>query len=319
MEMDITLIDEHAGRRLDRVLVDMFPQYSRRCLQNWLKNGDITLNGQRVRPKQKVCGGEKLEVRIPATTESIHVLPQAIDLDIVYDDPELIIINKSAGMVVHPAAGNKDGTLQNALLYHYPELANLPRSGIVHRLDKDTSGLLVVARSLEAHKSLIEQLRKRTVIREYTVIVQGRLIVGSSIDEPIGRHPQDRKRMCVRTGGRKAVTHYRIIERYRQHTQLLVKLETGRTHQIRVHMAYIKKPVVGDPVYAGRLHIPAQCGEPLRRELRGFKRQALHAIRLGLVHPKSGESLSWHSPLADDIQRLIDVLKNDTSADERNG
>ncbi|MBN1378439.1 MAG: 23S rRNA pseudouridine(1911/1915/1917) synthase RluD [Gammaproteobacteria bacterium] len=307
----IRLAAEQAGNRLDKVLVEMFPQYSRSCLQGWLKSRYITVNDKPATSKQKVQGDEWLQVDIPRQGETGDVQAEAIDLSVVFEDPDLIVINKPAGMVVHPAAGNPGGTLQNALLHHFPELAGLPRSGIVHRLDKETSGLLVIARNLPAHKSLVEQLRQRTISREYVAIVQGRLVAGGTVDAPIGRHPQDRKRMCVRQGGRKAITHYRISERYRQHTCLQVILETGRTHQIRVHMAHINKPIVGDPVYGGRLRIPAGSDESLKRQLGLFKRQALHAASLGVLHPANGKALQWQAPIPDDMQALIAALRND--------
>lgn len=302
---------EYNGKRLDKVLAEMFPEYSRSCLQDWLKNGFITVNAEAADSKQKVKGGEWLQMDIPQLAKVSDVQAEAIELQVVYDDAELIVINKPAGMVVHPAAGNPGGTMQNALLHRYPELSGLPRCGIVHRLDKDTSGLLVVARTLQAHKSLVEQLQQRTVSREYVAIVQGTLVAGGRIEAPVGRHPQDRKRMCVRQGGRSAVTHYRVMERYRQHTSLQVTLETGRTHQIRVHMAHIKKPVVGDPVYGGRLRIPAGSTESLHHLLSNFRRQALHAARLGLLHPGNGEALQWQAGIPDDMRALMIELKRD--------
>ncbi len=314
----IQLTASQAGNRLDKVLAGMFPEYSRSCLQGWLKNGHIRLDGETVSARHKVRGREVVEMAIPAQPEQSEVQPQALELVVIYEDQELIVINKPAGMVVHPAAGNLDGTLQNALLYRYPDLAGVPRSGIVHRLDKDTSGLMVVARSLQAHKNLVEQLQQRTVSREYLAIVQGTLVAGGTIEEPIGRHPQDRKRMCVRAGGRQAITHYRVSERYRHHSCLSVKLETGRTHQIRVHMAYIKKPIIGDPVYGGRLRIPGNTSEMLQQCLREFKRQALHAARLGLLHPETGDNLEWQVDCPDDMQKLIKVLQQDIAGHDHN-
>ena len=317
-KQSIRLDSSQAGNRLDKVLANMFPEYSRSCLQGWLKDGYITLDGETVNAKQKVRGQEVLEMAIPAMPDQSEIQPEALDLAVIYEDQELIVINKPAGLVVHPAAGNPDGTLQNALLYHSPELAGIPRSGIVHRLDKDTSGLMVVARSLQAHKKLVEQLQDRTVSREYIAIVQGTLVAGGTISEPIGRHPQDRKRMCVRAGGRKAITHYRISERYRQHTRLQVSLETGRTHQIRVHLAHIRKAIVGDPVYGGRLRIPANSSEPLQQGLREFKRQALHATKLGLMHPVNGDNLEWQVDCPDDMQNLIALLQQDMAEHDNN-
>jgi 23S rRNA pseudouridine1911/1915/1917 synthase len=306
---------EQAGQRLDKVLAGLFPEYSRGCLQNWLKQGFIRLDGALLQSKHKVRGGEELQMTVPDSELVGEVQAEPIALEVVYADSELIVIAKPVGLVVHPAVGNRAGTLQNALLHHYPELAGVPRSGIVHRLDKDTSGLLVVARSLRAHKNLVEQMQARTVSRQYDAIVQGTLISGGTVNEPIGRHPVDRKRMAVRQGGKDAITHYRIAEKFRHHTHLLVKLETGRTHQIRVHMAHIRKPLLGDQAYGGRLRLPPDCTEELRACLNNFKRQALHAGRLGLNHPLSGEALEWSVNMPDDMQQLLRALREDNQHD----
>lgn len=311
----VQLTPEHAGKRLDKVLAEMFPEYSRSCLQNWLKSGYITVDGAAGVAKQKVQGDESLQLTLPDLPADSEIVAESIDLDIIAADEDIVVVNKPAGLVVHPAPGNTNGTLQNALLNYAPELAAVPRAGIVHRLDKDTSGLLVVARNLPAHKNLVGQLQARSVSREYIAVVQGAVVAGGSIDAPIGRHAQDRKRMTVRADGRQAVTHYRVQERYRQHTQLAIKLETGRTHQIRVHLAHIRKPIVGDPVYGGRLQIPPKASGPLKAQLQQFRRQALHAIQLGLVHPRSGEPLQWQSPLPADLDSLIKTLRNDAAAD----
>ena len=303
--------NEQAGQRLDKALAELFPDYSRSCLQNWLKQGYISIDGRQEPAKHKLKGGEQLVVHVPDTPDSSEVVAENISIDVQYADSDIVVINKPVGMVVHPAAGNHDGTLQNALLHHFPELAGLPRGGLVHRLDKDTSGLLVVARSLRAHKSLVDQLQARTMSREYDAVVQGNLVAGGTVDEPIGRHHVDRKRMAVRLGGKPAVTHYRIKEKFRMHTYLQVNLETGRTHQIRVHLAHIKKPIVGDPVYAGRMKVPADCSEQLREFLQTFNRQALHAGRLGLLHPANGEEMQWSVPLPDDMQQLLLLLRED--------
>jgi 23S rRNA pseudouridine1911/1915/1917 synthase len=240
------------------------------------------------------------------------VQPQPIPLDVRFEDPHLLVLNKPPGLVVHPAAGNPEGTLQNALLYHYPQLASLPRAGIVHRLDKDTSGLMVVARSLSAHKSLVEQLQARSVRREYLALVQSSVTAGGTIEAPIGRHPRDRLRMAVVPSGKPAVTHYRILERFPAYTLLEVSLETGRTHQIRVHMAYIRCPLVGDPLYAGRQKLPRGVSPRLREAVSSFRRQALHAARLELTHPASGERLSWQAEMPDDFSRLLDILREES-------
>jgi 23S rRNA pseudouridine1911/1915/1917 synthase len=301
---------ELAGKRLDQALAQLFPDYSRSRLQQWVKAGLVTLDGVTCRPRDKVLGGEwvALEARLE---DQVECRPQAIDLDIVYEDASLILINKPAGLVVHPAAGNPDGTLQNALLHHDPELIQLPRAGIIHRLDKETTGLLVIARTPAAHKALVEQLQAREFDREYRAVVTGVMTAGGSVDEPIGRHPTQRIKMAVHRAGKEAVTHYRVLERFRAHTYLKINLETGRTHQIRVHMAHLRYPLVGDPVYAGRLRQPAGASEQLREALRRFRRQALHALKLGLTHPESGEWMEWESPLPEDMQLLLEALRAD--------
>ncbi len=304
---------DQAGRRLDQALAALFPDYSRSRLQQWLKRGEVRLDGGPCKARQRVVGGEQVtvEAEMPVETE---VRAQAIELAVVHRDDDLLVIDKPAGLVVHPAAGNRDGTLQNALLHLDPDLAQVPRAGIVHRLDKDTSGLLVVARNLAAHKSLVEQLQARTVKREYLAVVQGVLPAGGTIEANIGRHPRDRLRMAVVEGGKPAVTHYRVEERFRAHSLLRVRLETGRTHQIRVHLAWRHSPLVGDPVYGGRLRIPAGAGAALAQVLRAFRRQALHATRLELQHPSSGEVLGWESPLPADLRALVETLRADRDA-----
>ena len=307
--------DEYAGHRLDQALSQIFSEYSRSRLAQWIKEGRVSVDGAQLRPRDKLLGGEWVE--IDAVTEADERWQaQAIPLDIVYEDQDILVINKPAGLVVHPAAGNPDGTLLNALLHHDPELARVPRAGIVHRLDKDTTGLMVVAKNLVSQAALVDQLQTRSLSRQYQCVVQGVMTGGGCVEEPIGRHPVDRKRMAVVAGGKEAVTHYRVIERYRSHTLVSVKLETGRTHQIRVHMAHIHYPIVGDPVYGGRLKLPAGCSEALAQSLRGFRRQALHAFRLGLIHPGSGEEMSWELPLPEDMQQLIRLLQEDRDSVE---
>jgi 23S rRNA pseudouridine1911/1915/1917 synthase len=255
-----------------------------------------------------VQGDEQLDLEIILSDDESLCEPQNIPISVVFEDDDLIVVDKSAGMVVHPAAGNYDGTLQNALLFHYPELAPIPRAGIVHRLDKDTSGLMVIARSLPAHASLVKQLQLRQMGRQYEAVVQGVMVAGGKVDEPIGRHPVDRKRMAVVRNGKSAITHYRVIQKYQWHTHIRVRLETGRTHQIRVHMAHIKYPLVGDPVYGGRRRIPAGAPGELVDLLGSFPRQALHATQLELRHPVSNESMQWQSELPPDMRQLIDEL-----------
>lgn len=301
--------EELAGMRVDQCLAEIFGNYSRSKLQTWLKSGRVLVNGIIPKQKDRLEGGENIELdaepEIVITCEA-----EDIPLDIIYEDESLLIVNKPAGLVVHPAQGNWQGTLQNALLNHEPNLATLPRAGIVHRIDKDTSGLLMVAKTLTAHNSLVEQLQERSIEREYLAITKGRMISGGTIDEPIGRHPTERKQFAVRiSGGKEAITHYRVIERFAKHTFVQVKLETGRTHQIRVHMAHIKFPLIGDPMYGGRFQMPSDCTEHLKTTLKGFKRQALHAAKLGLIHPLTDDYLEWEQPIPDDMQELLDALR----------
>ena len=308
--------EELDASRLDQALARLFPQYSRSRLQQWVKDGFVSVDSKQLRGKDKVHTGQKLIVEVQETVQG-DWQPEAIPLDILYEDDQLIVINKPVGLVVHPAAGNQSGTLLNALLHHAPELEKVPRAGIVHRLDKDTSGVLVVARDISAHKYLVEQLQARAFEREYAAVVNGVLTAGGTVETRIGRHPLQRKRMAVvPTGGKPAITHYRVEQRFRAHTLIKVNLETGRTHQIRVHMSHIHHPLIGDQVYGGRLKMPAGCSEELTRVLRKFKRQALHARLLGLEHPKTGESMRWQAPMPDDMQELITVLADDVS---RNG
>jgi len=298
------------GQRLDQALAELLPEYSRSRLQQWIDAGRVRLEGRPCRRRDRVWGGEEVWLE-PLVEADNACLPQPIPLELVYEDADLLVINKPAGLVVHPAAGNPDGTLQNALLHYAPELAQVPRGGLVHRLDKDTSGLLVVARNLHSHKALVEQLQRREVHREYRALVRGIPTGGGRVEAPVGRHPRLRTQMAVVAGGRPALTHYRPLEVFRAHAFLALRLETGRTHQIRVHLAYIHHPILGDPVYGGRPHLPKGAGPALLAALRAFPRQALHAIRLGLRHPASGEALVWEVPLAADMAGLLAVLRED--------
>lgn len=304
------VLPEQAGKRLDQVLAEHFSDFSRSRLQQWLKQGHVLVDGEVYRAKHRLRGGEQIELTIELVDE-IECQPEPIPLDIIYQDETLVVINKPSGLVVHPAAGNRDGTLQNGLLHFDPKLVQVPRAGIVHRLDKETSGLLVIARTLPAHKSLVEQLQARTIKREYRAIAQGVMISGGRVDEPIGRHPTNRIRMAVVASGKPAVTHYRVKERFCAHSYLQVNLETGRTHQIRVHMAHIRHPLLGDPLYGGRLRIPKGMSEVVSKQLLQFRRQALHARTLGLQHPESGEFIEWSAPLPDDMQQMLEMLRQD--------
>ena len=310
-EHRLDLPPEAAGLRLDQALARALPQYSRARLQGWIEDGAVEVDGRRMRAKDKVLGGEHVSVRAHWAAQT-RIEPEALPLNVVYQDRELFVIDKPAGWVVHPGAGNPRHTLQNALLALDPALARVPRAGLVHRLDKDTSGLLVVARTIEAHTRLVEALAARRIERSYLAICTGVPTGGGTIDEPIGRHRSQRTRMAVRGDGRSAVTHYRILRRFRAHTLVQVQLETGRTHQIRVHLAHIGYPLVGDPVYGGRRRIPAGCGAPLIEALRAFARQALHASRLALAHPLTGRPLVCESPLPPDMAGLLATLEEDT-------
>jgi len=308
-----TVPDSSAGRRFDAVLAELFPDYSRSRLAAWIKSGDARLDGREVRPRDPVRGGETVTLTVVLEVQT-HSEPEDIALDVLYEDEHVFVINKPAGLVVHPGAGNPAGTLVNALLHRDPALNALPRAGIVHRLDKDTSGVMVVARTLPAHTALIEQLSSREVHRQYLAIVVGALVSGGTVNAPIDRHPRDRIRMAVRDDGKDAVTHFRLRERFRAHTLLECRLETGRTHQIRVHMAHLKYPIIGDPLYGGPLKLPKGATPELIEALRGFRRQALHAEVLEFAHPATGEPVRCTAPVPDDMRALIKVLQDDTMA-----
>ena len=307
-----------AGRRFDAVLAELFPEFSRSRLATWIKSGDVLLDGQPLRPRDLVRGGEEVVLAAVLETQT-HAQAEDIPLDVLYEDADVYVLDKPAGLVVHPGAGNPTGTLVNALLHRDPTLATLPRAGIVHRLDKDTSGVMVVARTLPAHTALVAQLSARAVHRQYLAVVVGALVSGGTASTAIDRHPRDRIRMAVREDGRDAVTHYRLRERFRAHTALECRLETGRTHQIRVHMAHLKHPIVGDPLYGGPLKLPRGASDGLIAILRGFKRQALHAETLEFTHPTSGEPLRVSAPLPADMQLLLQALREDALAHAESG
>lgn len=312
IEQTAQVTDDLDNSRCDQAAAKLFPDYSRSCLQNWIKAGNIQLDGSPVRAKDKVYTGQSISISVTLNVEPEQEKAQELELDIIYEDDSILIIHKPVGLVVHPGAGNKDSTLMNGLLHHCPALQNIPRAGIVHRLDKDTSGLMVVAKTLQAHHSLVAQLQERSVSRQYYALVQGVITAGSTVDEPIGRHPKNRqKQAVVNFGGKEAITHYRVVEKYRAHTLVRCQLETGRTHQIRVHMAHVNFPLIGDKLYAGRPKIPKQCDEQMLKALQQFPRQALHAFKLGLLHPEDGEYCEWEIEIADDIQQLLNILEAD--------
>ena len=307
IEQTATVSPSDCGRRLDQIAAQLFSDYSRSRLQLWIKSGELKVDGQQQPPKFKLLGGETITISAQLKAEG-DWQAEDIPLDIVFEDDSIIVINKPTNFVVHPAAGNREGTLLNALLFHCPHLESVPRAGIVHRLDKDTTGLMVVAKTLAAHTDLVAQLQARTVNREYEAVVSGVMTGGGLVDQPIGRHPKQRVKMAVVRDGKEARTHYKVLKRFDGHSYIRLKLETGRTHQIRVHMASIKYPIVGDDTYGGRFRIHKGVSDQLRDTLQQFGRQALHARALGLVHPASGEYVSWESELPDDMQNLLIAL-----------
>ncbi|GAB1152696.1 MAG: 23S rRNA pseudouridine(1911/1915/1917) synthase RluD [Shewanella algae] len=316
MTQEINLKSEisatQTGLRLDQALAELFPDYSRTRIKEWILDGKVSVDGTVVnKPREKVLESQEIEVQA-TLEEEVHAEAQAIDLNIVYEDDHILVINKQAGLVVHPGAGNSDGTLMNALLHHCPEIEHVPRAGIVHRLDKDTTGLMVVAKTVEAQTHLVAALQARDITREYEAIVLGTMTAGGTVDEPIGRHPTKRTHMAVHHSGKPAVTHYRVAEKFRAHTRLRLRLESGRTHQIRVHMAHIGHVLVGDPVYGGRPKPPKAASEAFFEVLKNFKRQALHAVRLELVHPITCELMSWQAPIPEDMVELTKALRKDT-------
>ena len=306
---------EAAGRRFDQALAELFPDYSRSRLSAWVKAGDVLLDGETVQPRRIVNGGETVTLRAQPTQE-VPLAPEQIALDVRYEDDDILVVNKPAGLVVHPGAGQPGGTLQNALLNFDAGLAAIPRAGIVHRLDKDTSGVMVVARTLRAHTALVEQLQSRSVHRQYEAVVYGAMIAGGSVDAPIGRHPHDRIKQAVveNSASKPAVTHYRVRERFRAHTLIECRLETGRTHQIRVHMAHVRHPLVGDAVYGGGLRLPKGATPELVAALHAFRRQALHAEKLEFTHPVDGRTISVSVERPADLELLVRALRDDSAS-----
>lgn len=315
VEQEALVAANQSGQRLDQVAADMFPDFSRSRLQAWIKSGELTVNGKPRKAKEKLLGGELLELRAELEVQGDWEA-ESIPLDIVYEDDDILVINKPIGLVVHPGAGNRSGTLLNGLLAHCPELDTVPRAGIVHRLDKDTSGLMVVAKNLAAQTHLVAQLQDRSMGREYEAVVIGEMTGGGMVDQPIGRHPKQRTKMAVvEVSGKEAVTHYRVLDRFDIYTYIRLKLETGRTHQIRVHMAHIHYPLLGDETYAGRFKIPKGYSEETVELLRQFKRQALHAAHLQLIHPATGDEMEWEIPMPNDMQQVLEALASESGSD----
>ena len=310
-EIDLRIPEELAGQRLDSALARLLPDHSRTRIKAWIEAGQVKVGRLPCKPRDVVTPGDHVHVRMTVEEPEADVLPEAIPLTVVHEDQDVLVVDKPVGLVVHPGAGNRSHTLQNALLGRDPALAGIPRAGIIHRLDKDTSGLLVVARTPEAHTSLTRQIMARSVAREYLAVSVGVMTSGGTVDEPIGRHRSDRLRMAVRQDGRPAVTHYRVLERFRAHTYLSVKLETGRTHQIRLHLSHLHYPIAGDQVYGGRFAQPKGASQRLLETLRGFKRQALHATSLAFDHPRSGKRLSLQSAVPADFAELLAALRED--------
>lgn len=313
IQLEASTEASHFGLRLDQVLADLFPEYSRSKLKTWIQDGNVSVNGEVITiPRHKMQMDELVTVNAEM---DIQVSSQAQDiaLDIVYEDDHILVINKPADLVVHPGAGNPSGTVLNALLNHVPDIDKVPRAGIVHRLDKDTTGLMVVAKTIPAQTHLVDQLQRREMSREYEAVALGTMVAGGIVDAPIGRHATKRTHMAVRESGKPAVTHFRVIEKFRAYTHLRLKLETGRTHQIRVHMAHIKHPLLGDQVYGGRPRLPKGASDAFIATLRGFQRQALHAAQLSLFHPETEEWMTWKAPLPQDMQDLLKAVKQDTT------
>ena len=301
------------GQRIDIVLAELIPEFSRSQLSSWLKQGKITIKNRSLKPKDKVSEGEEIDFAIDFSALENKVencQPEDIPLSVIFEDDELLVINKPTGLIVHPGAGNPTHTLVNALLYHDPSLNQLPRAGIIHRLDKETTGLLVVAKTLTSHTNLTRQMQERTIDRRYLTLVQGHVISGGEIDTNYGRHPRNRLKMAVCENGRQAITRYAVRKQYHYFTLLDVQLLTGRTHQIRVHMAHINHPVIGDPLYGGRMRYPTEASQELLTVLQQFKRQALHAKTLSLLHPVTGEPMTFEAPLPADFELLLTSLDN---------
>ena len=314
IELDGIIAPEQCGQRLDQAIAELFGDYSRSRLKEWITAGKVKVDGEvMTKARTKMIGGEAIEIRTEIEVEE-RWQPQAIELDIVYEDEHILVINKPAGLVVHPGAGNADGTVLNALLHHCPEIEQVPRAGIVHRLDKDTTGLMVVAKTIPAQTHLVSKLQARQITREYEAIATGPMTGGGIVEEPIGRHPTKRVLMAIHPMGKEAITRYRVAEKFRGHTRIRLRLETGRTHQIRVHMAHLRHALLGDPVYGGRPKPLKKSSPELIEAMRNFRRQALHAIMLRLEHPITGEMMEWHAPVPEDMANMTAMLREDTKA-----
>lgn len=314
IEQQAIVPDDMIGLRFDQAAASLFSDFSRERLKSWIQDGQLTVNDKPIKPKNRCLGGEVIKLNVTLTSQN-STAPEAMALDIIYEDDDILVVNKPVGLVVHPGAGNWSGTLVNGLLHHDPKLNELPRAGLVHRIDKDTSGLLVIAKNLAAQHHLSKQLADKTVYRIYDAVVVGHVIAGGTVDEPIKRHPVERTRMSVQPGGRASVTHYRVLERFGSHTLVQAQLETGRTHQIRVHLTHIGFPLVGDPVYSSRRRLPQGASPHLVKTLQNFKRQALHAKKLGLVHPVSGKNMQFEAPWPDDFTQLVQALRDEGKND----
>lgn len=311
IELTSTVEESQLGQRLDQAAAELFTDFSRSRIKEWLLAGNISVNGTVItKPRTRVMGGEVIVVKAELEDEG-RWIAQDIPLNIVYEDDDILVINKPRDFVVHPGAGTPDGTVLNALLHHYPEIAEVPRAGIVHRLDKDTTGLMVVAKTVPAQTRLVRALQKRRITREYEAIAIGKMTAGGMIEKPIGRHTTKRTQMAVNELGKPAITHYRVAEHFRIHTRIRLRLETGRTHQIRVHMSHLQHPLIGDHLYGGRPRLPKEASPELVAMLRGFDRQALHAVMLKLKHPTTGEEMEFHAPIPDDMVALTEVLRTD--------
>jgi 23S rRNA pseudouridine1911/1915/1917 synthase len=311
IELNTIVLDSQLGLRLDQVIAELYPDYSRSRIKDWILNGMVSVNGEVItKPRLKMMGGEQIDIQAEIEDEG-RWIPQDLPLNIIYEDEDIIVINKPRDFVVHPGAGTPDGTVLNALLHHCPALAEVPRAGIVHRLDKDTTGLMVVAKTIQSQTRLVRALQKRKITREYEAIAIGRMIGGGRVEKPIGRHPTKRICMAVTITGKEAITRYRVAEHYREHTRIVLRLETGRTHQIRVHMSHLAHPLIGDVIYGGRPRPPKNASDELITALRAFDRQALHARMLRLAHPITGEVMEWHAPLPNDMVVMMDILRKD--------